>query len=393
MAYPRFPGATVRRQIPRRLGAEREPVWTLRGPGATHKVRVEVRTAAGITRYVDEFEGHSWTLQGLRALKRRWTPDAETITSITGATFAPNGIIGMLTSIDTRGVVIGTSATPGDFNTTALIAKIATGTGAGQMTHGAQTFDPALVAIGTTGTLWESFVQRQFTNGSAGSITVREVGIYASTVATDNSTTNRHLILRDVITDTVVAPTETIIVRYTFSNAGDPAWNRQSGWWWWFCYSASTGGGGKYRDLTGTLDSMPGYAGTVAAWATNPEATIGLRAGTGTPAFSQEVTTFFTLPDLYGIAAAGPSPHSAHVADPIAADAAGGSYEFSRVIANDSGAPFDVQTVGLIDWGNSGSVTNAATSSYLVAGHTYAAPVTLADGEAAEMRCRMELAY
>lgn len=74
------------------------------------------------------------------------------------------------------GIVVGTGSNAVAITDTALQTKIAHGNGAGQLAYGTMTFtNPS-----TSGSTRSFTLQRTFTNNSAGSITINEVGLYTS---------------------------------------------------------------------------------------------------------------------------------------------------------------------------------------------------------------------
>lgn len=118
-----------------------------------------------------------------------------------------------LVNTDTFGIVVGTSATavsPADYN---LIGKIAHGTGAGQLVHGAQTIE-ALEIVDNTSRFRNT---RVFTNNSGGLITVREIGVIFG--MRDTTPAVRYILaIRDVLSPAVDVPDgNTLTVRYTIS--------------------------------------------------------------------------------------------------------------------------------------------------------------------------------
>ena len=75
----------------------------------------------------------------------------------------------------TYGLVVGTSDTAVNIGDTALAAKIAHGTGSGQLSHGTVTINTPSTVSGT-----RSFtMQRVFTNNSGSNILIKEIGLYA----------------------------------------------------------------------------------------------------------------------------------------------------------------------------------------------------------------------
>ena len=117
-------------------------------------------------------------------------------------------------NIDTYGFVVGTddgtlyALANGNYK---LGAEIAHGTGAGQLDYGAHSQTaPAVVGANVD---W--VVSRTFYNGSGATITVKEIGIYCSTM-NQAATQCFFCIVRDIITSISVANTQTLTVQYTF---------------------------------------------------------------------------------------------------------------------------------------------------------------------------------
>jgi len=84
------------------------------------------------------------------------------------------GDIAGASGADTRGLVVGTGTNAVTIADYALQTKIAHGISAGQLQYGSHTF----IAPVTTGSNNDWYASRSFTNGSGGSITVNEIGIY-----------------------------------------------------------------------------------------------------------------------------------------------------------------------------------------------------------------------
>lgn len=98
--------------------------------------------------------------------------------------------------INTHGPVVGTGSTAqawGDYN---LVAKIAHGTGSGQLSHGAVSFNAPV----NDGNDRYFEVLRTFTNGSGASITVYELGMIVY------NATYYFLICRDVVSGGIEIP-------------------------------------------------------------------------------------------------------------------------------------------------------------------------------------------
>ncbi len=112
---------------------------------------------------------------------------------------------------DTEGIVIGTSATAVDITDNKLVARIAEGTGAGQMNYALQTYANDITISDPDATFLTS---RVFTNNSGSSITVRETGIYCNMQVANID--EDFCMVRDVPTEVVVVDGSTATVDYTF---------------------------------------------------------------------------------------------------------------------------------------------------------------------------------
>lgn len=95
----------------------------------------------------------------------------------------------------TRSLVVGTGVTAVAFTDTKLVTQIADGTSAGQLSYGAGVVNlPSSDATSTT-----LIITRPFSNASGGTITVREIGIYA--LMSDTAGSLRQMcIVRDLAT-------------------------------------------------------------------------------------------------------------------------------------------------------------------------------------------------
>lgn len=116
----------------------------------------------------------------------------------------------IVSSSNTRGIVVGTGTTVVDIANHQLATIIGDGAGAGQLNHGSQTFGSVVV----TSTQASFTIQRVFTNNSGASITVEECGIYCTTEDTGN--VDRNFCLARDLTGSVVVPHQaTLTVTYT----------------------------------------------------------------------------------------------------------------------------------------------------------------------------------
>jgi len=112
-----------------------------------------------------------------------------------------------------QGIVVGTGTSANTTTTYALSAKIAHGTGSGQLQYGAMTVND-VVASGNN--LFFTMT-RTFTNVSGASITVNEVGIQCKCYATAPSP-HTLLLARDVLTNPVTIPNNgSATFQYTIS--------------------------------------------------------------------------------------------------------------------------------------------------------------------------------
>jgi hypothetical protein len=109
----------------------------------------------------------------------------------------------------TYGIVVGSDSTAVTADDYKLNTQIAHGVGAGQLSYLAVTLNAVVVAAPTASVR----IDRQFTNGSGGDVTVKELGIY---IRSDASTSPRYFcICRDVIPDTLVPNGSSLNVKYT----------------------------------------------------------------------------------------------------------------------------------------------------------------------------------
>jgi hypothetical protein len=116
--------------------------------------------------------------------------------------------------IDTMGIVVGTGDTAFGLDQYCLVTPIAHGNAAGQFAYSAQAAN-ALSYVGGTKT-WKNAIARIFNNNSGGSITVKEVGLYAGYV-TFNTSSN-YMWERSVLSPTVaVADGAQLTVTYEIS--------------------------------------------------------------------------------------------------------------------------------------------------------------------------------
>lgn len=110
---------------------------------------------------------------------------------------------------DTHGILVGSSATAWAFGQYDLQAKIAHGTGTGQLSYGATGYS----CTPDTGAPAKVTLTRSFDNTSGDSITVREIGWFGK-MKTDVGVWKYHMTARDVITATAVPNGGRLTVTY-----------------------------------------------------------------------------------------------------------------------------------------------------------------------------------
>lgn len=109
---------------------------------------------------------------------------------------------------DIKGIVVGTGSTAVASTDYALEAKIATGSGSGELRYLAATFNGPFED--STGTWFQ--IIRAFVNNDSSSLTVNEIGLYGY----DNANSTAFCHVRDVIGGGVAVPAgETLTVTYT----------------------------------------------------------------------------------------------------------------------------------------------------------------------------------
>jgi len=109
------------------------------------------------------------------------------------------------------GIVAGTGTTAEGVEDYALATIIAHGTGAGQLSYGATSYTTATVSDGNVDLIFT----RTFVNGSGGTVTVQEIGLYFA--QTDSGLVNRYFCgLRDLTGAISVGNGQTLTVQYDF---------------------------------------------------------------------------------------------------------------------------------------------------------------------------------
>ena len=140
-----------------------------------------------------------------------------TVTAVSGLDNAWSSYISLSANAGTgglgNGMAVGTGTTANTPQTGALASPIGNGTGAGELQYQATTMGPGAISGSTTSTL-ES---RAFGNGSGGTVTINEVGLFGLNFP-GTTTGYPSLIIRDVLATSVsVANGVTATATYTIS--------------------------------------------------------------------------------------------------------------------------------------------------------------------------------
>jgi len=149
----------------------------------------------------ERISSNTWSVLGLNAVGfGAYTPSSATMEDTSRIALSQNnfdlrggvGIVGL-------GNCVGTNNQAVNIFDRKLIARITQGTGAGQLQYAANIINaPGVDAVSAQIT-----VTRDFTNGSAGTITIKEFGLASLSNGTRGSTANTtgHLFARDIIAD------------------------------------------------------------------------------------------------------------------------------------------------------------------------------------------------
>ena len=118
--------------------------------------------------------------------------------------------------VDTYGILIGGSDTPVALSQYGLGAKIAHGTGSGQMQYGASTIDTMV-----KNSSWYFRAIRTFTNGSGATITVREIGLFLQLpISSASGGWAQFMLARDVLPSPINVPNgSSLTVRYIITHS------------------------------------------------------------------------------------------------------------------------------------------------------------------------------
>lgn len=188
-----------------------------------HRVRVEyeieVRDKHGNVIKKLKKKSESLLTNFLQILGRLFGNANQSFYARDGVAYAPTYDHGDYASIlapegnDDYGVLVGTGTTPVTASDYDLASPITHGTGAGQLQHGAMSYEAPSVSGSVT--TWRN--SRTFTNGSGADITVNEIGLAILYYGASPMTTFYVLIARDVLATPVTVPDgATLTVRYSF---------------------------------------------------------------------------------------------------------------------------------------------------------------------------------
>ncbi len=252
------------------------------------KLYIEVRKRSGSVRKRYAQHIHSYTMNQLKQWANR-SGAVNDIQTVAGGTQNTSNWYFGTSSHHERGLVVGTDNTASTFLDTQLGAIVGHGTGAGQLEYGLQTTSRDKVNGIVT-----AAVERLYTNNSGAEITVREIGIYASTSAVATSNAFVALMLRDVLDTPVAIPNgETLYVRIDFDiNSGaDVLLNGNGGSWFFAPLQVNLSGIEPTVLRTGSTNTnIPNFALQGAAGAAG-----GIHLGTSDAVFDKDASNQFTL--------------------------------------------------------------------------------------------------
>jgi len=113
------------------------------------------------------------------------------------------------------GIVVGSDPTPVAIDQYDLVARIAHGTGAGQLSYGGTTVE----VLSKTATTWRVIVVRTLTNQSGAAITVKEFGLFLRLTMGVSPYWYSAMLARDVPPTAIDVPDGyTLTVRYIISH-------------------------------------------------------------------------------------------------------------------------------------------------------------------------------
>jgi hypothetical protein len=210
-------------------------------------IRFQVHDKDGKLIFDDKQRGHSWTRNfynwtfsqltqgnstgenafGAGKITSKNIAGANGYIALRGAGISPsaayfNGNYGIRAAVGStdRGIVVGTSDTAFSADGYALGAIVASGTGSGQLSYQAS---PAPTLSYDSGTkVWSASIARVMFNGSGGSITIKETGLYwqgdGANVTFFSTDTAAYLVERSVLSPSVaVANGAMLTVTYEIS--------------------------------------------------------------------------------------------------------------------------------------------------------------------------------
>lgn len=170
--------------------------------------KAEIRDQSGKLLCVLKWNGESYVIAFLDILSSHFANAARTITDTGGtARSVTTGALDFRGPVNdsTQGIVVGTGTNAVAIGDTKLQTQITHGAGAGQLSHGLQSF----VAPSTTGSTRSYTTKRLFTNNSGGTITVQESGIYSTT------SSFRFCVIRDLTGAVAILNTQVLTLEYT----------------------------------------------------------------------------------------------------------------------------------------------------------------------------------
>lgn len=334
---------------------------------------IEVRSRTGIILKRHRQPIHSWVMNALRVHANKMANAfVSPMTGTGGAGISSIASNFGNSTVDGRGIVIGTGTNASTFLDQALQTKIASGTGAGQMVVGSQ----SLVTTLTTGIV-QSVVERTFANNSGAEITVNEVGIYGSTSLTASSTGSQHLVLRDVLGVGIAVPDAAeILVRFTFDFNATAASFLNGNFWHFYADNEGVNGVAYVPTRTNGVTSNSGTMTVASAIG----AGYGLMVGTGNAAENKDQTVQFALGALIAHGTgAGQLTHGQTTVAATVETSTEGYCRISRSFVNESGGEITVREIAVY--------AEVLSLTYTMLGRkVLATPVAIPDGEGETFR-------
>ena len=352
----------------------------MRKPDHIGRMRVRARDAEG--NIIADIEGpmHSYTVNYLHAVLRILTQEETTgLTETNDTTFTMDDSYWNAGVGHVRGIVVGSGSTASDFDDTKLETVIDHGTGSGELEYGDQT-ETTNEADG----VYDVDVSRTFTNNSGGNVTVNEIGIYGSTNATESTTTNMHMLLREVLDSGITIPdagSMTVDIAHEYNGASSSSIMSSPAMMLAGRYGSSVNYNGVPNTEGGTI--FPGNYRTtrVDAPADEPR---GIVVGTSATPLDKDADNQPTLVSIIDPGTgSGELNWTTTTVDTPITDSEGGTFTMRKTFVNNSGGDITIAEVGLYGFVNNDDDDD--TDTLMLARTVLSETITLADGEGVEL--------